>query len=191
MPLKKSLDLKQCIPSLFFEQHYPIKEICNILDIKKTLVYQCLSNFQKFGLVYDPNKTSHRTGRPCILQATDTGFIFNLLQSKNCSYLDEVQECLFQACSIHLSTPALLHAFHCLHFSQKCVSEQAREHNSLECARFQLQLAALFCRNPQLGAHMLMSCDEAVKNNWTSARKYGWSLKGMRCVQCRHFVCGK
>ncbi|KAK0189724.1 hypothetical protein F5146DRAFT_896675, partial [Armillaria mellea] len=37
----------------------------------------------------------------------------------------------------------------------------------------------------------LMSCDEAVKNNQTSARKYGWSLKGTRCVQCRHFVCGK
>ncbi|KAK0430574.1 hypothetical protein EV421DRAFT_1671977, partial [Armillaria borealis] len=184
-PSKKSLDLKQRIPSLFFEQHYPIKEICNILDIKKTLVYQCLSNFRKFGLVYDPNKTGRRTGCPCILQATDTGFIFNLLQSKNCSYLDEVQERLFQACGIHLSTPALLLTFHRLHFSRKCVSGQARERNSLERARFQLKLATLFRQNPQLGARMLMSCDEAAKNNQTSARKYGWSLKGMRCVQRR------
>ncbi len=90
--------------------------------------------------------------------------------------------------SIHTSTLACLSL---PSFLRKCVSGQAREHNSLEHARFQLQLAALFHQNPQLGARMLMSCDEAVKNKRTSARKYGWSLKGMRCVQRRHFVHGK
>lgn len=38
---------------------------------------------------------------------------------------------------------------------------------------------------------MLMFVDEAARNKRTSARRWGWSLKGRRCVQRRCFVRGQ
>jgi hypothetical protein len=38
---------------------------------------------------------------------------------------------------------------------------------------------------------MVMFVDEAARNNKTSFRKKGWSLKGRRCVQRRCFVRGQ
>jgi hypothetical protein len=38
--------------------------------------------------------------------------------------------------------------------------------------------------------NMLMFGDEAAKNERTSARRWGWSLQGTRCVQQKCFVRG-
>jgi hypothetical protein len=38
---------------------------------------------------------------------------------------------------------------------------------------------------------MVMFVDEAAKNERTTGWKYGWSLKGRRCIQRRVFVRGQ
>jgi hypothetical protein len=39
--------------------------------------------------------------------------------------------------------------------------------------------------------NMLMFVDEAAKNDRTTGRTRGWSLKGQRCIQRRVFIRGK
>jgi transposase-like protein len=55
MPPYISNDLKGRIPALHHEQGYSVKNICQLLNIKKTLVYETLKHHRTFGVPYDPN----------------------------------------------------------------------------------------------------------------------------------------
>ena len=55
MPPYISNDLKGRIPALHHEQGYSVKKICQLLNIKKTLVYETLKHHRTFSVPYDPN----------------------------------------------------------------------------------------------------------------------------------------
>ena len=55
MPCHKvSRDLKAQIPALFHQHGFKVKEICGILDVKKSVVYQTLSFASAYGVSYNP-----------------------------------------------------------------------------------------------------------------------------------------
>ena len=91
MPPYISNDLKGRIPALHHKQGYSVKKICQLLNIKKTLVYETLKHHRTFSVPYDPN--AWRRGlRPRCLTTTDLLFIRALLNQQHTVYLDEVQE---------------------------------------------------------------------------------------------------
>lgn len=177
-----SRDLKARIPVLYFEQSFTVKEICGILGVKKSLVYSTLKLHQNGDATGD----SRHSGWPRSLTTTDMNFIHNLMQQWKCTYLDELQDQLFESRGVWTSVPTLLRTLRRLHFSRKCVTARAIERNDLLRSHFMLRIGREV-RDPA----MLMFIDEAAKNDKTNGRKHGWSLKGQRCIQRRAFVWGQ
>ena len=171
-------DLKACIPILYYEQNFTIKEICGLLGIK-TLSYS-----STYGVPYNPHA---RTGG-ChqILNREDIKFILALIECQHCIYLDEIQEELYQHCDCRPSIPTLVCTLQRLDHSWKCVSIHALERNDILHAAFMNTVAE---KVPW--PDMLMFLDEAARNWKTSGRTRGWALVGRRCVQRRFFVQGK
>jgi hypothetical protein len=85
-----------------------------------------------------------------------------------------------------ISCSTLSRTLHQLHFSHKDVSGHALEQNN--------QLRAVFMNRiaDQISdPNMLMFGDEASKDERTSVRRWGWSLRGSRCIQRKCFVRGR
>jgi len=176
-----SKDLKACIPVLFYEQNFKVKEICSLLGIKKSLVYQSLACTCCYGVPYNPH--AWKLGRRRTLSQEDIKLIAVLLNCRHCIYLDEIQAELYNH---HGTSVSLLRTLHRLHYSCKCVSACALERNDLLCSVFMNKIS-----NEVLNPDMLMFIDEAAFNRKTSARMKGWSLVGKRCVQRRYFIHGQ
>ena len=181
-----SLDLKACIPVLRYSAGYSVKEICGILGIRKSLVYQTLHyhTIHGHGLCYNPN--THKCGWHRKLISTDINFIKSLILEHPTIYLDEIQEQLLTWRGAQISISTLMHTLGRLHLSNKDISSRALEQNIEQHAIFMNWMADLV-ENP----NMLMFGDEAAMNERTSARRQGWSLRGTRCVQRKRFVCGQ
>ena len=62
---------------LFYHQGFKIKDICDVLGIKKTLVYQTLLYARAYGVPYNPHAFQH--GQKCVLSEGDLKFIIALL----------------------------------------------------------------------------------------------------------------
>ena len=178
-----SKDLKARIPVLE-QQGYSVKKICNLLGIKKTLVYRSLTHVRRYGVPY--KTCSHRPGRHRILSHEDLKLIVALLNRRHCVYLDELQAEVYNIRGTLLSQVSLMRALHHLHYSRKCVSTRALESDDLMRSAFMNRIADEV-PNPD----MLIFIDEAARNRRTSARTRGWSLVGRRCVQRRHFIRGQ
>ena len=185
-PWHVSHDLKEWIPILFHAQPFKVKEICEILGIQKSLVYQTLAYHRDHGVPYTPTAGFAGGGWNWTLKRTDIKLIRSLLNQQHCLYLDEIQEELHWHHGVCVSVPTLLGTLHHLHFSQKVVSACALEHNELECSMFMNCMAEL-----ETDLAQLMGIDEALHNSKTSIRKMGWSLKCWRCFQWRIFVHGQ
>jgi transposase len=177
-------DLKAQIPVLYYEQNFTVKEICGIFGIKKSLTYSTLKSYQLTQQTYNP--CAQQSGQHCSLITIDLKFIHSFMQQRHCTYLNELQDQLYAYCGVWVSTTTLLCTLQHLHFSQKCVTTRAIEHNELLHSNFMLQIGCEVC-DPA----MLMFIDEAVKNEKTKARRYRWSLEGQRCIQRSVFVCGQ
>jgi transposase len=180
-PRAVSRDLKARIPVLYYEQHYTVKEICDLLGIKKSLVYKTLDIYRTYGIAYNPH--TRQSGRRRLLAITDMAFIYNLVEQRHCNYLDEIQNELFMHHGVWCSTPTLLCTLRRLHFSRKCVTAKAIERNDLLRSNFMLRVGQEI-PDPS----MVMFIDEAAKNERTPGRKRGWLL---RCIQRRAFVHGQ
>jgi transposase len=178
-----SRDLKVRIPVLR-QQGYKVKKICNLLSIKKTLVYQSLVHFRRYGVPCNPH--THRSGRCRVLSHEDLKLIVALLNRRHCIYLDELQTEIYNTRGIALSQTTLMHTLHLLHYSHKSVSTHALERNNLMRSAFMNRIADEV-PNPD----MLIFIDEAACHRRASARTKGWSLVGSRCVQRRHFIRGQ
>jgi len=176
--------LKARIPVLHYEFGYKVKDICVLLNIKKTLVYQTLQYTRCYGVAY--NNHTRRCGRRRILTSVDLSFIRSLLNRKRCTYLDEIQEQLIICRGVHISIPTLWRSLRRLCISNKCVSARALERNDILRSAFMNRIAT-DVPDPR----MFMFIDEAAKNDRTSARLKGWAPIGARCVQRRCFVRGK
>ncbi len=178
-----SKDLKARIPILQ-QQGYNVKKICNILGIRKTLVYRSLAHDRRYGVPHNPH--SRCSGRHRVLSHEDLKLIIALLNRRHCIYLDELQAEVFNTRGILLSQSTLMRTLHQLHISRKCVSARALERNDLIRSAFMNRIADEV-PNPD----MLIFIDEAARNRRASARNRGWSLVGRRCVQRRHFIRGQ
>src|SRR4051794_23827160 len=95
-----SKDLKARIPILRC-QGFKVKDICCLLGIKKSLVYQTLAYDRCYGVPYNPHKS--RSGRHRTLSHEDLKFILALLNRRHTIYLDEVQVELYNQRGISVS----------------------------------------------------------------------------------------
>ncbi|KIJ68870.1 hypothetical protein HYDPIDRAFT_82759 [Hydnomerulius pinastri MD-312] len=178
-PRTVSIDLKARIPPLF-QQGYSVKEICDLLDVKKSLVYKTLDIFDKLGVVSNPHKYSRVIGRQHILSQQDLAFIRATLDQKQTIYLDKLQDLLWMTHQVYASLPTLFRVIWRFQFSRKVVSTRAAECND-ELRALYMNRIATKVPDPD----MFMFVDEAAKDEQTTARKKGHSLKGVRCMQRR------
>ena len=79
--------IKACIPVLH-QCGYQVPEICDLLGIHKSLVYQVLQYQWQYGLTYDPS--AQLTARCCLVTPLDITFICLLLAHHHTLYLDEL-----------------------------------------------------------------------------------------------------
>ena len=179
-----SLDLKAHIPVLRYSAGYSVKEICGILGIRKSLVYQTLRYHTIHGLCYNPN--TRKCGQHRKLISTVINFIKSLISEHPTIYLDEIQEQLLTRWGAQISISTLMRTLGRLHLSNKDVSGRALEWNIEQRAIFMNRMADLV-----ENLNMLMFGDEAAKNERTSAWRRGWSLRGNRCIQWKRFVHGQ
>lgn len=153
-------DLKAHIPVLF-QNGYDVKEICDLLGVKKTLAYTTLSHHQLYGNPYNPHAC--QTGHPQLLQPPDIWFLQAILERQQTVYVDELQEELYLAQNIHVLTSTLLHTLQWLNFSYKVVSHKAIEHDDLLHSAYMNQIADVVPN-----ADMYMFVDGAAWNWQTS-----------------------
>ncbi|SJL09547.1 uncharacterized protein ARMOST_12927 [Armillaria ostoyae] len=183
-PRTISKDLKERVPALFYSHGYKVKDICTILGVQKSFVYQCLDFYRKYGVPWNPH--SRRTGRHRVLNHMDLRYITALLRQKQSIYLDEIQHKLQTHRYIHISVPTLFRVLRNFHYSLKNVSVEAKERNDMERMLFMNEMADIMTNPDQL-----MCIDEAHRNRRTSVRKKGRTPIGIRCVSRRHFVRGQ
>jgi transposase len=179
-----SRDLKARIPALHYEHGFPVRKICAILNIKKTLVYSTLQLHRSYGVTHNIHAQKHQRRRN--LSSIDLLFIRALLDQQHTVYLDEVQQQLLQRRGVKVSIPTLTRTLRQLHFTHKDISGKALEHNERHRAVFMNRIADLVT-----DPNMLMFGDEASKDERTPNRRKGWSRQGTRCVQRKCFVRGK
>src|SRR6202040_2033122 len=160
-----SLDLKARIPVLRYSAGYSVKEICGILGIRKSLVYQTL-RYYIHGLRYNPN--TRKCGRHRKLISTDINFIKSLISEHPTIYLDEIQEQLLTRRGAQISISTLMRTLGHLHLSNKDISGCALERNIEQHSIFMNRMADLV-----ENLNMLMFGDEAAKNECTSAQRRG------------------
>jgi transposase len=182
-----SQDLRNRIPFLRFEEHFSVKDICCLLGIRKTVVYDTLTNFRQHGVAYNPNTFKYRaTGRRRKLGPMDVKLIKALLAKEACMYIDEIQDELLSRRGVVVSETTLLRTLRRIHFTRKSVSIRALERNDLARSAYMNSIAELVTDPAQL-----IFIDEAARNKKNTVRKFGWSLLGRRCVQRRCFVRGQ
>jgi transposase len=184
MPPSLSSDIKARIPILHYNLGFSVKEIGTVLGIKKTLVYKTLFFHRAHGVTYNPH--SAQQSRRQHLTSLDVSFIRGLLSQRHVVYLDEIQEQLLIRRGTRISLPTISRTLHRLHFSHKGVSGRALERNNELRAIFMNRIA-----DQVPDPDMLMFGDEASKDERTLARRWGWSLRGTRCIQRKCFVRGK
>lgn len=185
MPSRKvSQDLKDRIPVLYHQQNYTVKNICELLGIKKTLVYQTLLYYAAHGVAF--NRHAQKRGRPRKLGLNDIKFINSLVQQRHCVYLDEIQRELEESRDQEVSITTIYRTLCRLNYTRKKVSARALERNELQRNAYMNKIAEVVTNLDQL-----MFVDEAARNRRTSTRMNGWALLGRKCVQRRFFVRGE
>ncbi|KAF8552708.1 hypothetical protein OG21DRAFT_1375066, partial [Imleria badia] len=172
-----SQDLRSRIPVLH-SKGYSVHQICDLLAVKKTLVYKTLLLFSKYKVTRNPHRYSRLGGRPRILSQADLVFIQAALKRRHTLHLDELQREMFTKRGVHASVSTLARAVKRVHITRKVVTAPALERSD--------ELRALYMN--RIGAevpdaNMLVFIDESTKDEPTSLRKYGRSGKGRRCVQ--------
>ena len=183
-PHSVSREIKARIPVLHQVHGYKVKEICELLGIRKSLVDKTMYYYHQHGVTFNPD--TRCAGRQRTLSSTDLAFIQALLKQKHCLYLDEIQEQLLLQHGVQASVPTIWRTLRRLHLSNKTVSARAIERNDLLRSAFMNRIAT---KVPD--ADMFMFIDESAKNERTSGRKKGWATVGKRCVQRRCFVRGQ
>ena len=159
-------DLKAQIQDLFC-QGFKTKDICAILGVKKTVVYQTLHYVRAYGIPYNPH--AHSTGVwKRVLSQADITFIVALLNRRHFIYVDKIQEQLSNECGIVVSIATLLCTLRCLHYSHKVVSVCALERDDILHSAFMNKIA-----DEVMNPNMLMFVDEVTRNKKTSVRAKG------------------
>ena len=108
-------DLKAQISVLFLEQGRFVVEICEILGVRKSMVYQTLVYIRKFETSHNPlvkHSGCHHT-----LTGDQVKYIRALLVDQPTLYLNEIQDHLARTYHVSVSLTTLICALCCLHYS--------------------------------------------------------------------------
>ncbi len=182
------------IPYLRYVEQLSVKEIGYILDVRKTVIYDTLANYQTYGVTHNPTAYANSPwGHHCKLDSVDIRFIWAQLEQEPCLYLDELQDILLVWRNISVSVPTLLKylcfgsnsfAHASTYSSHKHISIKALEQNDRERSAYMNHIGELITDPAQI-----MFIDEAARNKKNPV--WSWSLMGTRCVQRRCFVHGQ
>ncbi|OAX34656.1 hypothetical protein K503DRAFT_428891 [Rhizopogon vinicolor AM-OR11-026] len=167
-PRTVSYDLELHIPVLRHVYGYSIKKICEVLGIRKFLVYKTLQLYAALANVANPN--SRTAGRRRSLNHKDINYIKSHCHLHGSVFLDELQSDLLTRRDVKVSLSILFRTLQRLGITRKKVSRRALERNDEKRAAFMNNLADI-APNPE----MLMFGDEAAKNDRTLARSMGYS----------------
>ncbi len=181
---KVSTDLKARIPVLFLDQGRSVAEICEILGVAKSMVYQTLAYIREYGTLQNP--LARRGGRPRILTGEHIEFIRTLLDEKPTLYLDEIQDNLARTFGISVSLATLVRTLRRIRYSSKAVVKAAAERDELLRAAYMNRIA-VEVSDPS----MLMFGDESAVDQRAAIRKRGWAPMASRCVQRSCFIRGQ
>lgn len=179
-----SNDLKARIPVLCYQHLYSVKEICNLLGLKKTCVYRSLKLYRDQGAPW--NVRAQNLGRPRSLRPKDLKLISTLVRRRRCMYLDEIQAELWAKRGTAVSITTLSRALRRLNYTNKRVSARALERDDVRQAAYMFKIGDMVTNLDQL-----MFIDEAACNRKTFGRVKGWAPRGEKCVQRRFFVRGQ
>lgn len=182
-PRTVSRDLKERIPILHHIYGLKVPTICDILGVRKTLVYQTLTYHRLHGVPF--NVFAQRPGRHRVLDMTDIRFLESLISTNPTIYLDEMQAELRSRRHLKISIPTLVRTLRRLDITRKVLSRRAAEHDDIRRATFMNCIGDL-APDP----HMLIFMDESSRNDRTSHQRTGRSRRGIRCVQRQCFVRG-
>ena len=136
-----SKDLKARIPVLFLEQGRSVQKICEVLGIKKSLVYKTLQYVRHYGTSYNP--LARRAGRQRMLTGTILDYLQALLAEKPCLFVDEIQHDLAMTHGVAVSLTTLVRTLRRMHYSCKAVTKVAQEQDELRRAAFMNRIAEL------------------------------------------------
>lgn len=179
-----STDIKDRIIVLHNSHAMSVKEICNVLGIKKTLAYKVL-RLHRHGI--SGAVTTHRyPSRKRKLDAIDMSFIRGRLKRSHSIYLDELRNEIAKHRGKHISITTTWRTLKRMNYSRKRVSAIARERKELRRNAFMNMMADL-APDPT----MLMFTDESAKDERTQNRRHGWAQKSARCISHVHFVRGQ
>ncbi|KIK91250.1 hypothetical protein PAXRUDRAFT_149915 [Paxillus rubicundulus Ve08.2h10] len=120
-PCTVSIDLKAHIPPLHHDG-YSIKEICILLDVKKSLVYKTLNLHARYRVVCNPHKYLHIVDHCRVLSIADFSFISAVIAHHNTIYLDKFPHELWAKDQVYATLPTLLQAIQQLDITCKAVS---------------------------------------------------------------------
>jgi len=183
-PIGASDDLKSCIPVLYSEG-YSVKDICHLLGIKKTLAYNVLNRYHRYGTISNPNTYSCLVRGARSLCPADFSFISAVVKHRPSIYLDELKEQLSLQRNVHISLATISRALKKLSITRKAVSVRAQERNEVARAVYMNKIA-----EEVPDPNMLLFVDEAAKDERTTARRYGRAGRGNRCAVQHRFVRG-
>ena len=105
MPAATPTGLREHIIHWFYHLELLVKEIVILSGRSKSTIYAILQLYESYGEVTDPH--ANHTGRKRVLDPNDLRYIQSLLEARPTSYLDEIQENLFQNCEILVSLATL------------------------------------------------------------------------------------
>lgn len=175
--------LKDRVPDLYYvHKLHPVK-IAKYLGIKKTCVYDTLRFYRLYRTTFNP--FARHSGRKPTLRYAHDDFLHDYLKKNPCAYLDEMQDAIFDRYGFIPTIPVVVRTLRRLDYTSKLVSKVALERDEVRRAVFQYNMGRV-----APDADMVMFLDEASKNEKTSRRPKGRSLRGTRCVQRRCFVRG-
>ncbi|KAG2075454.1 hypothetical protein BDR04DRAFT_1091695, partial [Suillus decipiens] len=132
-PWAISSDLKLRIPVLRHVQGLSIKQICEVLGIRKPLVYQTLQLYDKLT---DTNSNSRKLGRRRSLNYEDINYIKSHCYLHSSVFLDELQGQLLLPRHVKISLSTLFRTLWRLGITCKKVSRHALERNDEKHATF-------------------------------------------------------
>ena len=182
MPTATPTGLWERIIHWFYHLELPVKEIVILSGRSKSTIYAILQLYESYGEVTDPH--ANHTGRKRVLDPNDLWYIQSLLEARPTSYLDEIQENLFQNREILVSLATLSRTLRRLSLSIKQVSKEALE-------RDELLRAIWIAENGIADPEELVFLDEAGVDDYTGERRRGWSAVGNPCVMRAAFFRGQ
>lgn len=159
-----------------------LSEILRIVDFSRATFYRMLDLYERTGEVSKP--ASITRGRPRTLQREDTDYLITLIKHSPGIFLDELQHLLESNRFIAVHITLIHRELERLNLSTKLMRKKAAERSPLLRADFILRVCAEY--KPE----QLMFTDETSKDDRTTVRKYGRSLRGSRAEIDAVFVRG-